>query len=213
MDNLLNLVSKQFTETLENIYMAFEAKVIDQHARDELKTIIDGFLSTSYLEAKVPLKENTCTHLMTSGKRRGEPCGKPNVAGQLFCKRHLPNKCVECHRPIAHFSISGTVCRVHLFKELGNEKAMVIRRDKYNRWMNQPTGLIFRNEEINGVERPVVYGRDAGEGDVLVDLLPDDYECIKTYGFQVSQHLVPYMRAYVTGQPIPTVEVPIVLVD
>jgi hypothetical protein len=213
MDHLLNLVSKQFTEILENIYMAFEAKVSDQHSRDELKTIIDGLLSTSYLEAKVPVKDNVCGHLMSSGKRRGEPCGKPNVSGQLFCKRHLPNKCTECHRPIAQFSISGTVCRVHLFQELGNERAVYIHKDKHDRWINKPTGLVFRNEVISDVERPVVYGRDGGDGSVVVDLLPDDYECIKVYGFQVTQHLVPHMRAYVTGQPVATVEVPIVLVD
>lgn len=213
MDSLLSLVAKHYSETLENIYLMFETKVDDKRAREELKAIIDGFLVTTHLEAKMPVKENTCTHIMATGKRKGELCGKGNVPGGLFCKTHQPKKCHKCHRPLSRWSISGTSCRIHLKEELGDERSSYLRLDKYGLLVNQPTGLVFGDGEARGVPAKVVIGKDGGEGSLVVDLNDDDLECIKVYKFPVCERLVPYMRNYLSGVKRDTTEVPIVLVD
>jgi len=201
MDEFLSVVASNMKSILEEICLGFEAKVSDPVAREVLRKLVDRYTLSSGIEVKDNIHtDEICTHLMVSGKRRGCPCGKKVSPNSRLCKTHTPKFCMfltkegKCKREISRFSTSGKMCKLHVAEELG-DKASWVRQNKYGNYWNQPTGLVFEGGKV--------IGKEDGEGQVILELDNDDLECIREYKFGVCDRLVPVMRAYVTGAPIP----------
>ena len=122
-------------------------------------------------------RPNTCTYILTKGKKPGTACGKPAKEGSL-CSRHAPSTAEKTSSAFINKLIDGKKEKPAESKS-ADPKQLVLRMDKtINRLTHKQTGMVFNSDKVavghlvDGVVNP---------------LSPADIETCKQYGFKFEE--------------------------